>query len=153
MCNGKTHAVASVVTAVGTGTLLYCNNIASLLTSCQVAAGALLGVLISPDLDLMENGNYSMVILRQYSPVLAKAWRCMWWPYAKLCHHRGVSHWPIIGTLLRTVYIFFPILVIVVLLNWVCLESPITIHLEFFIPYFFGLALADLVHSILDVVF
>ena len=35
-----------------------------------------------------------------------RAWYYIWHPYGLLMTHRGVSHWPLIGTLTRVLYIF-----------------------------------------------
>jgi uncharacterized metal-binding protein len=148
---GRTHAIACMVTATGAGGLIYFNKLANLITSCNISIGALLGILISPDLDLMETGNYSMVILGKASHFLAKIWRLFWWPYAKLSHHRGFSHWPIIGTILRVAYM--------ILWSWIIMLiiSPLglrwTLNYSVLMPIVLGLVLSDFVHTLLDVIF
>ena len=148
---GKIHAMASIVTAASAGAALYFNNLASLTSSCNVAGGALLGVLVSPDLDLMENGNYSMVILRARSYYLAEIWRLFWWPYARLSKHRGVSHWPIIGTLLRVIYIIIIYFILAIVLSLIGIRVPL--YFDPLAPYIAGLMLADFVHIVMDSIF
>ena len=148
---GKTHATACLVTAASTGGLIYFSKLANLITSCNISIGALLGIFISPDLDLMETGNYSLVILRRFSNSLAKIWRWFWWPYAKLSHHRGFSHWPIIGTLLRAVYIILYIIIIQIIISAIGFQW--NVNYLAFAPFLLGLILADFVHTVLDVIF
>ena len=151
MPNGRVHATASICTAILSFVILSCNGIASFVYCLDITLGALLGVLVSPDLDLMENGNYSMVILRKHSDFLASLWRLFWLPYGKLSHHRGMSHWPIIGTLIRAVYIIIPIIIIAIII--IQLGLPISWNMAWFVPLFIGLMLADFVHIVLDVIF
>lgn len=142
--------MACVMTAAGAGALFYFSNLSSLLYSCNVSLGALAGILISPDLDLMETGNYSLVLLRKHSTWLANAYRWFWWPYAKLSHHRGISHWPVIGTLLRACYIFLWIIVIQIILIFFGVRYSLNYNL--LAPELVGLMLADFTHIVLDVV-
>ena len=78
----------------------------------EIAAGCWLGILLHPDLDLSET------------------------PYGKIRKHRGLSHWPIIGTVDRLLWFCWPLLLIMDLepLVWVGV----------------GLALSDLLHIGLD---
>lgn len=68
-----------------------------------VAAGALIGAFITPDLDL-ESTTHSEALLRRI-PVIGLLFQMLWYPYALMCRHRGVSHWPVVGTLGRLAYI------------------------------------------------
>ena len=78
----------------------------------EIAAGCWLGVLLHPDLDLSET------------------------PYGKVRKHRGLSHWPIIGTADR--------------LLWFCWPLVLVVDLEPLALVGAGLALADLLHIGLD---
>jgi len=105
----------------------------ALLNGCQVedvllpCFGLLSGVFITPDHDLAES-----------------RWS-IWQLYGKFFSHRGVSHWPVIGTLTRIAYL-----------------SPIPIaffaysHWHFPWPLFgkwlLWLCIADIVHVTLDIV-
>ncbi len=69
-------------------------------------AGTLVGLFITPDLDL-NNPNYSDFILRRIFPPFQWIWRILWTPYSLFLPHRSpISHFPIIGTLFRIGYIF-----------------------------------------------
>lgn len=39
--------------------------------------------------------------------LVAKIWNAFWIPYAFIFTHRGLSHWPIIGTLTRIWYVYY----------------------------------------------
>lgn len=52
-------------------------------------------LLLSPDIDLKQS-------------LPAKSWgllRYLWYPYHRLFRHRGLSHWPVFGTLSRLIYL------------------------------------------------
>jgi uncharacterized metal-binding protein len=38
--------------------------------------------------------------------ILNRAWRLFWQPFSELVTHRGIVHWPVIGTLLKAVYLY-----------------------------------------------
>lgn len=58
--------------------------------------GYLLGSLfLSPDLDLLHSRP-----ARRWGPL-----RFLWWPYARLFRHRGLSHHPFLGPLTRFLYL------------------------------------------------
>ena len=78
----------------------------------EIAAGCWLGILLHPDLDQGET------------------------PYGKVRKHRGLSHWPIIGTADR--------------LLWFCWPLFLVVDLEPLLLVGAGLALSDLLHIGLD---
>lgn len=43
---------------------------------------------------------------------MSKVWNAMWIPYAFMTTHRGVSHWPIIGTIMRVGYVYLTAMLI-----------------------------------------
>ncbi len=99
MADGKTHFAANVIAGLAmTGAAAY---YAPELVG-PVAAGSVIGAFITPDMDL-ESKTHSEALLRQV-PVLGLAFQFFWYPYAVLHRHRGVSHWPVIGTLGRLAY-------------------------------------------------
>lgn len=148
--NGRAHTIACLATAAVSGCAIYFGNLASLTTSCNVAEGALIGILISPDLDI-ENGNISNYYLRKISPPLAWLWRWLWWPYGKLFRHRGISHWPIIGTGSRILYIVTWIMLITIILIMFGIRVPM--QYDWAVTRILGLAIADIVHATMDAIF
>lgn len=91
-----------------------------------IGLGCLLGVLLTPDLDLSENEH------------ARNLWYLLWWPYGKLLHHRSrLSHFPGLGTLIRVAYVLWPIWV-----GW-----------RFWLPpweILVGLVMADVLHALAD---
>jgi uncharacterized metal-binding protein len=79
----------------------------------EYAIGALVGILIGPDLDV-DRGNLSNTIIRNRIGRWAEiGWNVLWYPYKKsLKHGSPLSHWPVVSTMFRLVYLFLFLLVI-----------------------------------------
>jgi uncharacterized metal-binding protein len=91
--NGRAHALASITLAL------------SIMAVAPVAAlGCACGVLLSPDLD-QEGISHAEWRLVKWTFGLGFLWLLLWWPYAALMPHRGLSHVPIIGTATRLAYL------------------------------------------------
>ena len=100
------------------------------------AAGYLASLfLFSPDLDT-KSASY-----RRWGPL-----RYLWLPYILLFRHRGISHNPIIGPLLRLLYIGGLVLGITVLLKTKLLIIPLTSSLFFLLGYW----VPSIVHWMVD---
>ncbi len=56
------------------------------------------GLFLSPDLDTPSKPFHRW-----------KGLKAIWLPYQKLCKHRGTSHWLVIGTLGRVLYLGVPL--------------------------------------------
>lgn len=111
-------------------------------------AGTSVGLIVTPDLDLAENGMISHGMIRKYGgAILEGLWYGVWYPYGKLISHRSwVSHAPIISTVIRVLYLLL-------------ILSPVIYYyrdLLYLVPpreaftMFMGLAIADLLHITLD---
>ena len=103
-------------------------------TILPIVAGLFIGMFLTPDLDQSE---------RKFG---------YWWLYGKLFRHRGISHWPIIGTTHATCSIWEPPLDP----SWHLQRFDIPRHIwEMYLgdwsPCFAGLALADTLHFIADI--
>jgi len=165
MPDGSTHAAASVLIAWSPWTIWMVNNVRPVFFTVTTEAavlfsyGALAGILISPDLDL-EDRTLSKGIMWRSSCLVGAIWSILWWPYSQVVYHRSIlSHGPIIGTLLRLVY-----LVGVPLLVWTLLArafgwpppnaSPVVWWLEHPGRWcVIGLALSDAAHWAMDQLF
>lgn len=67
--------------------------------------GCLLGIILSPDLDQesLSAAEYKIV---KYTLGLGFLWAMLWFPYALAIKHRSpISHWPLLGTAGRLVYL------------------------------------------------
>lgn len=98
MPSGHVHSVATVTLASAIGCAALITGESAL---WPLAAGALSGLMLSPDLDV-DDGNIS----NHYARVMGIGWLwwLYWWPYRKIATHRGVSHTPLLGTLTRLGY-------------------------------------------------
>lgn len=113
MSAGCVHQKASVALGVGflLGSLAFGNGI-------EYAAGALVGIMVMPDLDV-DAGNISNTIIRNklgrngLGRWVEKGWNLLWYFYKKsLKHGSELSHFPVISTLFRLAYLFLFLLVI-----------------------------------------
>ena len=110
MPSGKTHATATTLAAVVTPILLDPASPEGMISGC------LLGLLITPDLDVENKTRAHSTVAKvgrevggkngkMVGEVLSNLWYVFWWPYGKLFPHRSYwSHAPLIGTLSRVLY-------------------------------------------------
>ena len=108
------------------------------------ALGCLLGIAISPDLDQEAISGIEWRIVK-YTLGLGFIWLLVWYPYAIMHKHRGSSHWPVIGTLVRVAYIS-----LLVGIAWFLIGMP-EVHLVDGMLYAIsGLLASDLLHWLAD---
>lgn len=103
MPSGRTHATISFYTA-GLS-LLYLPTLgASREQVASFAVGCLSGIVLTPDLDVRRT--VSNMVMDDIGVLPGFLWELFWWPYSKLIPHRSIlSHGPIIGTMLRVLYL------------------------------------------------
>lgn len=122
--------------------------------------GYLLGTfLLTPDVDIYHS-----------KPV--QRWRFLkfiWKPYTKLSKHRGISHIPFYGSLIKLIYLFsiflFFYLVVLLTLNYFNIHITyleqindknnikyilLNIHT---ISFFIGLIIAEFIHIVVDIIY
>ncbi len=104
---------------------------------------------MNPDLDLYSLG------YKSWGPL-----RFLWWPYQKSLSHRCyISHFPVISTILRVIYLMWlPVLIIWLLGAGV----QATVRTEFFqwapllglyfVAFILGMIMSDSIHTISDVI-
>lgn len=128
---------ASIATIVWTGEFW---------PGASVFLGFVITLFVNPDLDI-EGRTGNETWLRKNYGCLGILWQACWYIYALAIPHRGVlSHGALIGTVIRYLYIFWPILL------WIgTFEQP---RREFFLGcmlwLFVGMAMSDLLHLIMD---
>ena len=165
MADGKTHSSATQILAV----LLFASEATygklngyflepTLIYSAVLAGGAMLGLILTPDLDV-NAGSISEDELREISPFGENLWWIYWFPYRQILPHRSpFSHWPIIGTIGRLLYISIPYwigLAIAYVLDpptfsWLAQAGIWLITLPYFRVAVLGLAGADTLHFFMD---
>jgi uncharacterized metal-binding protein len=139
--NGIRHQSATVALALPIWPMVYMLS-GSPVTATLVTEGVLTGLLISPDLDVDSGCIHHAIIRQTFGEVIGLAWELYWWPYAKAFKHRGVSHWFIIGTLTRLIYLA-PLWVVLPILGFQ-LWTYDNLY------WVLGLVLADGLHGLLD---
>ncbi len=105
-----------------------------------------------------------------YHSLPNKRWkilRFLWKPYTKIFSHRGISHYPIIGTVTRLVYLITVFLILFSIFYFILINaypeskkffSQIMIDYSylsspFFISFLIGLFLSEIIHILTDVVY
>jgi len=133
MSSGKTHAKISMCAAPVTAIVVAITT-HNVWNGALAGAGCVLGVIVSPDLDV-DHRTYSETVL---PGVLGWVWTVYWWPYSRMFKHRESSHWVIIGTVLRVLYGFW----------WLPLLCGV--NLTDLLWLWIGLAVSDALHWIAD---
>lgn len=118
----------------------------------QMTAGALIGIVVSPDLDVY-GGNISSFYVRRASPILERAWALYWQPYRWLIglitagngvmdsHRSPWSHMPAVGTAIRLAWALLPAWIILYPLCGLWLPPPLIVC---------GILAQDFLHVIMD---
>ncbi len=150
MPSGRVHSAATVVLAAATAWLSVRSG-APMPQVAAVSAGVLTGLVLTPDLDVDE-GCYSTNIIRQtFGRTAARLWFLFWLPYSRLVPHRSyLSHMPILGTLIRLLYVVAIPLLVYMLADLPFRLPPLSPAWAWIAA---GLALADILHYILDEIF
>lgn len=156
MSSGRTHAAVTMVASTGAAYLLYRQGWPSG-QAIAFCIGGLAGLLVNPDLDV-DNGSISQRVVRKSTGCLpGLIWSTLWYPYAILIPHRSpLSHWPILGTILRLVYLVLIFHLVLFGLHFTIGLAPITTHTGalslpvWALPAFLGLALSDALHYLFD---
>lgn len=107
MPSGRTHTTATLLTSFAlAATAAYLVASTNQPHWAALPIGAITGLLITPDLDV-DNGSISHAHARNIGCLFGLLWSLYWTPYARIMSHRGASHWPVVGTLVRLVYAFW----------------------------------------------
>lgn len=108
MSAGCVHQKASVILALGFGL----GSLAFHVNGAEYAIGALVGIMLTPDLDV-DNGYIGNAHLRRIGLWADKGWDVLWYFYRRsLKHGRELSHFPVISTMFRLAYLFLLFLVV-----------------------------------------
>lgn len=111
-------------------------------------AGCLLGLVASPDLDVDDGFRGFYVVRRYFGLFIAAIWQIFWWPYAKIIPHRSyLSHGIVVGTLLRTFYVYVPIAIV-----GYCFTQTVWIPPLWTAWLILGLIVSDSVHTVHDMI-
>ena len=149
MPSGRVHAAFTLVT--GAGVAYYGYQAGYPLPEIAAASGGVfLGLLLSPDLDV-DQGSISFEYARNlFGGLFGAVWAMVWKPYSYLIPHRSpLSHFPVLGTVIRLGYLAGVLYLGLYLLHWTgAITRPV---LPSWAPFtFWGLCLADTLHFFLD---
>jgi len=154
MPSGKIHALATCIAAGAISPLIYLSG-QSIPNALTFAGGCIIGLLVTPDLDVRHWDTHSKTILRRSAGSLAGAlWNLIWLPYARFIprHRHPLSHGPLQGTALRVAYLLALTALIWWLLGYV-FPMPALSHLALTPAIWWalgGLALVDVLHWGMD---
>lgn len=150
MPNGTTHARATVALAVAGGAAAYHFG-HPLPHVVALTAGTLVGLILTPDLDVDDGCISNHIVRATTNRPIAWLWSAFWKPYGLLIPHRSrLSHMPLLGTALRLAYLS----ILPALFFWfagdVYARPPFPIWAPWAVG---GLALADTLHYLMDILF
>ena len=146
------HTTGNAIALVGT-TAFMLNDKWSLADIGVVGTGMIVAtIVLSPDMDLFNSRSMD-----------DWGWmRIFWWPYAKFVKHRDRLHIPVLGTLVRWLYMA-AVLSIIVIPIWIIIKrSNIVVsfqgdpedifwYLGYVADLLIGATIADTIHYILDI--
>lgn len=160
MPSGVTHATISVAAAPAVG--VYALNLTNspTLAFCAAVGCGVVGILVTPDLDQQTRGWAENKLLRSRNIVIAlfgAIHYVLWYPYALFIPHRHfLSHFPIVGTAGRLVYLASALSVVYWLVTAV-MHIPLVLPAWSSISGYMtavvaGLAVSDTLHFVADVI-
>lgn len=146
--DGTKHSLISVALAVPSAALgLVLGDWVGAFSCC---VGCLSGIILSPDLDQETLTTSETIFLKIpfVGWIGTAVMFALFLPYAIMFKHRGVSHWPLIGTITRVLYL--GLFAIIAYLCWnVNLVKPVLPYLPL---WFLGLVISDCGHFLRDYV-
>jgi uncharacterized metal-binding protein len=151
MPSGRVHSSSTVSLAVASfGLVFYYTHDPKI--ALAFSLGAASGVFLTPDLDIELQIASKIAISRTFGKVIGKLWYIFWWPYGKLLPHRSwISHFPVISTLIRLIYLFF--LPIFIILSTNTTQFGEILDFLYNIRHaIYGLVAADTLHFIMDII-
>ena len=152
MASGRTHISGTLVLTPITVMTAWQLSHGDLNMSLIAGLGCLSGVIISPDLDMAGRTISESIVLR-WNILLGRLWIMLWFPYAMIHKHRGLSHVPIFGTMSRVLYITICYTLIhYVLLHYYAINLLVWPQLHWLevVIFIAGLTVSDLGHWVLD---
>lgn len=104
------HNAASSLATVGSAALILSQtNLPTVDAGMALASAGLFSLFVGPDLDV-DSGNISHKLARETGKIPLVLWTIFWEPYGYAIKHRSkISHMPILGTLLRLIYLVTPL--------------------------------------------
>lgn len=151
MPSGRVHSAVTAACALGASVVLYKTGYPlSIITAA--GGGCLLGLVVNPDLDVDQGSISNKIVRRSAGCVLGLVWSLIWKPYALVIPHRSpLSHFPILGTVIRLGYLYGLLWLINYGLGVIAPGAHVWPSVPFWWLWSFaGLALVDAIHFLMD---
>jgi len=149
VASGKSHAAASIASAIVLSPIVASWK-SDIPAGLMFAVGNLCGVILSPDLDQQQKTISEAIISR--IPIIGWLFWLYFLPYAWIFPHRSpLTHLPVLGTIIRLVYLIGPIFIFLFIF-----ANDQLYHLVFHVAppntqwFLFGLCTSDTLHWIND---
>lgn len=115
MSSGQHHAGMTKGIASGITLGAISSYFLSPIEISLIAIGCLLGLFLSPDADV-DGGYIGYFYIRKISGRMGESvWNIIWLPYQRALKHRSFwSHTPIIGTVVRLLFLVSPLIIIII---------------------------------------
>lgn len=147
MASGIAHIKATYITIIPTG-IATGIALTSVPHGVGAAIGCFLGIAMTPDLDQISISKSEWRLVKKFGP-FGFLWCSYWWLYARIIPHRSFwSHFPIVGTVIRTLYITIPIIGLCIWKGYAPNIPQFVI--DILIGGFIGLSVSDTLHWAMD---
>jgi uncharacterized metal-binding protein len=147
VASGVVHAkVATMVWIVCLSGAVYAVLYWQTQVAIGLALGGLGGLLITPDIDHFKRTHEEYRIYWHLGPLAGKLWQAYWSPYSIFIPHRHwLSHFPVVGTALRILYLGIPLWIAVYVL-----DVSIPDWRQAYVSAFVAWAVQDFFHWVFD---
>lgn len=145
MPSGQTHAAFSAAAGLG---MYYALGGWQQPEALAAAGGCLLGIIVTPDLDVDQPTRAHYVVGRRFGAPGFAVWRLIWLPYGLAIGHRSwVSHLPLVSTLIRLGYMALIGWLLLAAVRMLGVTMPVMTAPPVWWPWaVIGLAVSDLLH-------
>lgn len=146
MSSGKAHNTITKFAVIPT--VIVTARLFDMPAALVTSLGCLSGIILTPDLD-QEGINCTEWQIVKKSAGLGFLWLMFWYPYAMIIPHRHfLSHFPVISTLIRLIYVLFIPFVLSVYFGYTNVWYTLLPHIGYF---FMGLCVSDTLHYLADI--
>ena len=118
MSSGKTHSAVAVALMIPISAGAYYAWNAGYDCAPWLAVGGFAGWFLTSDADVAGNTDEDRRLWTIFPP-FGYCWQVLLYPYALAFKHREISHWPLIGTVTRMVYLLLIAIGAIILINGV----------------------------------
>ena len=147
MAPGVAHIKATYIAIIPTG-IATGLAVTSIPHGIGAAVGCFLGIAMTPDLDQISISKNEWRLVKKFGP-LGFLWCAYWWLYARIIPHRSIwSHLPILGTVIRLLYITTPIVAFCLWQDYIPVLPQYII--DTLIGTLIGLSISDTLHWCMD---